>query len=91
MNLLIAAGANINYMTPKLRMTPLHWAAYQGDSEMVEVLLQKGAIQMMTLMGNTPVDIAGFMKNEDVIETFCIDLEKKILEENKKRMENPNQ
>ena len=33
--ILIAAKAEINFMTPKLRMTPLHWAAYQGDADMV--------------------------------------------------------
>ena len=33
--ILITAGAEINFMTPKLRMTPLHWAAYQGDADMV--------------------------------------------------------
>ena len=27
--------ADVNFMTPKLRMTPLHWAAYQGDADMV--------------------------------------------------------
>lgn len=38
-------------------------------------------------MGNAPVDIAGFMKNSDVVKTFCKDLEKKILIENKVRMQ----
>ena len=33
--ILIKAKAEINFMTPKLRMTPLHWAAYQGDADMV--------------------------------------------------------
>ena len=33
--ILIEKGANVNYRTPKLQMTPLHWAAYQGDAEMV--------------------------------------------------------
>lgn len=30
-------------MTPKLRMTPLHWAAYQGDATMVKYFLENGA------------------------------------------------
>ena len=46
---LLKEGANINYMTPKLRMTPLHWAAYQGDAAMVQILLDANAIQHMTL------------------------------------------
>ena len=54
-------------MTPKLGMTPLHWAAYQGDSEMIQLLLDKGAKQNMTINGNTPVDIAGFMKHQECI------------------------
>lgn len=33
----------------------------------------------MTLMGNTPVDIAGFMKNTEVVVTFCKELEARIL------------
>ena len=36
-------GANINYVTPKLRMTPLHWAAYHGDPLLVQMLLDKDA------------------------------------------------
>ena len=66
-NILINAGADVNFMTPKLGMTPLHWAAYQGDSEMIQLLLDKGAKQNMTINGNTPVDIAGFMKHQECI------------------------
>ena len=36
--ILIQHGADINFMTPKLRMTPLHWAAYHNDEKMVEFL-----------------------------------------------------
>ena len=86
--ILLAAGANINYMTPKLRMTPLHWAAYQGDAAMVQLLLENDAIQHMTTQGSTPVDIAGFMGHKDIVVTFCKDLEKRIMIENKVRMEN---
>ena len=32
---LLDKGANVNFRTPKLQMTPLHWAAYQGDAELV--------------------------------------------------------
>ena len=42
----------------------------------------------MTLMGNTPVDIAGFMGQPEIVLTFCRDLEQRILVENKVRMEN---
>ena len=86
--ILLAAGANINFMTPKLRMTPLHWAAYQGDEAMVQLLLDSDAIQHMTTMGNTPVDIAGFMGHREIVKTFCKDLEKRILIEHKVKMEN---
>ena len=90
MKILLAAGANINYMTPKLRMTPLHWAAYQGDAAMVQLLLENDAIQHMTSQGNTPVDIAGFMGHKDIVVTFCKDLEKRIIIENKVRMADNN-
>ena len=86
--ILIGAGANINYMTPKLKMTPLHWAAYQGDAAMVQVLLDNNACQHMTTQGNTPVDIAGFMGHREIVKTFCKDLERRIHIENKVRMDN---
>ena len=79
--ILLKAGANVNYLTPKLRMTPLHWAAYQGDSEMVELLLDSGAIQKQTILGNTPIDIAGFCNCSEVVMTFCKHLERKIQNE----------
>lgn len=41
--ILLQRSADVNFRTPKLGMTPLHWAAYQGDSDMVELLLQNNA------------------------------------------------
>ena len=52
-------------------MTCLHWAAYQGDSRLVEVLLNKGAKQSLTTLGNAPVDIAGFCGHSDAVLSFC--------------------
>ncbi len=37
--ILLEMNANVNYSTPKLGMTPLHWASYQGDAMMVNLLL----------------------------------------------------
>ena len=41
--LLINHGAEVNYQTPKLKMTPLHWAAYSGEADIVKLLLDNGA------------------------------------------------
>ena len=69
-------------MTPKLRMTPLHWAAYHNDEEVVKLLQANGAESFKTILGNTPVDLAGFCKNTEVVLVFCKDLERKILAKN---------
>ncbi len=37
--ILLEMNANVNFRTPKLGMTPLHWASYQGDAMMVNLLL----------------------------------------------------
>ena len=58
--LLLKAGAKVNYSSPIMKMTALHWAAYQGCSDVVRALLDYGAQPEMNLEKNTPVDIAGF-------------------------------
>ena len=85
---LIKRGADINYITPKLNMTPLHWAAFQGDAELVQLLLENGAEQLANVYDLYPVDIAGFMNKAEVIMTFCKNLEKKIMVENARRLHN---
>lgn len=37
--ILIDNGAQVNFTTSKIYMTPLHWAAYQSDEQMVSLLL----------------------------------------------------
>ena len=64
---LLRRGANINYVTPKLNMTPLHWAAYSGDADLIQLLLDNGAVQLPNSYGFYPVDMAGFCKNTEVI------------------------
>lgn len=80
--ILLAHGADINYVTPKLRMTALHWAAYHGDPLLVQMLLDKGAEQSPNAHVITPVDMAGFMRNTETVRTFCKWVLKVIQKEN---------
>ena len=84
--ILIERGADINFMSPKLRMTPLHWASFQDDKKLVEFLINNGAWSFKTVLGNTPIDIAGFCKNTEIVRVFCKDLEKKILAEGERKV-----
>ena len=38
--LLIDAQADLNFKTPRLMMTSMHWAAFHGDRVLVEVLCE---------------------------------------------------
>ena len=60
---LLDCGADINHASPKLGMTPLHWAAFHGDPLLVQLLLDRGAKLMFNVNEITPVDMAGFMGN----------------------------
>ena len=76
--ILIKEGADVNFTTPKIGMTPMHWAAYQSDNEMVNMLLKQGARLVKTRLGDTPVDVAGYCGNEDTVLVFLQDLERRI-------------
>lgn len=60
-------------------MTPLHWAAFHGDADLTQLLLEEGAVQTPNIYGYYPVDIAGFSKNIEVVLIYCKYLEKQIL------------
>lgn len=45
---------------------------------MVELLLNKGAVNVETKLGDTPVDMAGFCGEIDTVLVFCRDLKKRI-------------
>ena len=82
--ILLAEGAKVNFKTPKIKMTPLHWASYQSDETMVERLLKAGAILTMTKIGDTPVDVAGYCGEEDTVMVFLVDYKRKLREANGK-------
>jgi len=76
--ILLGRGADVNFMTPKLKMTPLHWAAYQGDTELLKLLLDNGAIMVETSLGSSPIDIAGFCGKKNIVNEFADYLAVKI-------------
>ena len=68
--ILIKEGADINFATKKLNMTALHWAAYQSQLAIVRFLLQEGAKLQMNQLGDTPIDVAGYCGEKEIVEVF---------------------
>ena len=58
--LLIEQDADVNFESLQVKMTPLHWAAYNEDRAVVKYLVENGASIKFNKSGNTAVDIAGF-------------------------------
>ena len=67
---LYTAASDINYMKPGTKMTPLHWAAYNHDVEVVTFLLEKGGHLYMNGEGLTPIDLAGMVEELETVDEF---------------------
>jgi len=64
---LIKRGANVNFKY-KYNHTLLHSAALYGNLEMVETLVQSGALLSKNDFGLSAIDSAKDMNNSDVVE-----------------------
>lgn len=73
-------------------MTPLHWACYHGDKDLVTLLVHKlsfsSKIQTAAKVGKNkfshlyPVDVAGIRNHKEIVEILCNDLQQRILKRN---------
>lgn len=73
--ILVAAGADINALGES-GYTPLHCAAESNKSEAISLLLRLGAEILMGSTGDTALDIAVSLNNEDAI-AILISVDKK--------------
>lgn len=76
--MLVARGANVNFVASKNKMTPLHWLAFNDDRVCAKFLLDFNAKQQFNDKKNSPVDIAGFSRLPEMIDLFIEDLHAKI-------------
>lgn len=61
----------VNMISEETMMTPLHWAAYNSDDEVIEVLLRNRADPyIFSLMGRIPIDVAGSCCSYEVVDVF---------------------
>ena len=66
---LIAHGADVNYAGSG--MSPLHWAALHGRTEIAKLLIAKGAkIDMVNVNGATPLHVAATYGSLDVVKVL---------------------
>lgn len=67
---MIAAGADVNATQPD-GTTPLHWAAYRVDRELVDALLKKGArANVVNRYGASPLAEAARVANAALVEVL---------------------
>jgi len=64
---LVPAGADVNFKKRVSHMTPLHWAAFNNDKDVVSYLIAHGAQQTASALRQTPMGIAGNCQNYSVI------------------------
>jgi ankyrin repeat protein len=67
---LIENGADFNYQKKVTLLTPLHWAAYNNDFEVLKLLISKGADLKFSDLLESPLTVAGNCKNFKVITFF---------------------
>lgn len=65
--MLLEWDADTNLQCDYVKMTALHWAAYNNDYKVVELLLQCGAKSLLNKDNNAPVDIAALCENWEVV------------------------
>lgn len=66
---LLKSGAKVNVRVKESRAMPLHFAAFQGDKDLVALLLRYGAkINARDADGQTPVAVANCCDHAEVVE-----------------------
>ena len=74
---------DVNKVINGLRWTALHLAAYQGNYQLVEYLICKGAnIQAQNQSGYTPLMLAeykGFSEMKGLLDFGCLNAEKNVI------------
>ncbi len=67
----LAAGADPNTPDSKFGVTPLSWAAMQGEVALVQLLIEKGAkVNQPNKDGSFPLHCAAFLGQDTVVETL---------------------
>ena len=64
----LAAGADINQLDAKYRLSPLSWAAVAGQEEAVDLLLASGAKQELAGQSSSPLHTASLFGHASVVE-----------------------
>jgi ankyrin repeat protein len=76
LKLLVDKGADVNHATKDIKMSALHWAAFNGDDMLVSYLLHHGAEFSTSYHGHTSIDIAGLCRHSNVVDTLTAHLMK---------------
>lgn len=72
-SILIREGADVNIQNEFVKMTALHWAAYNDDARTTQLLIKSGAKSLFNIDKNTPVDIAAICENWTIVRILCED------------------
>jgi ankyrin repeat protein len=74
LKLLKEKGADINHVARDIKMSALHWAAFNDDDLLVSYLLHHGAKITTSYHDHNPIDIAGLCRHEKIVDTLTTHL-----------------
>lgn len=78
MSCLIEAGADPNSRKEQTKMTPMHWAAYNGDEGVITYLLEQEGVDpyIYSYDGLLPIDTAGYRPAPQCLDAMLQNFEK---------------